>query len=88
MNLCSCSWTRTGSRSASTHSDSVFGSSAPWTGENRIAPARRGQAAAHDVAGELVVRAVSDDELHLVVRREPLEVVPVVLGRFAAAADT
>src|SRR5690242_14744078 len=37
MNLWSCSWTRTGSRSASTHSDSVFGSSPPWTGENRMA---------------------------------------------------
>ena len=42
MSLCSCNCTRTGSRSAITHSDSVFGSRTSWTGENRIAAARDG----------------------------------------------
>ena len=86
MNLCSCSCTRTGRRSAITHSDSVFGSSTPCTGENRIAAARDASCRAlDDIARELVVRAIGDDELHLVVRRETVEVGPVVLVGFAAA---
>ena len=86
MNLCSCSCTRTGSRSAITHSDSVFGSSTPCTGENRIAAARDASCVrVDDVARELVVGAIGEDELHLVVRREAVEVGPVVLVGFAAA---
>ena len=86
MNLCSCICTRTGSRSAIIHSDSVLGSSTPWTGENRIAArARRQLVARDDVARELVVGAIEHDELHLVVRRQPFEVGPVVLVRFAAS---
>ena len=38
-----------------------------------------------DIARVLVVAAVLDDELDLVVRREPIEVGPVVTVRFAAA---
>ena len=41
--------------------------------------ARREAVTPDDVARELVVGAILDDELHLVVRREPVEVVPVVL---------
>ena len=86
MNLCSCSCRRAGRRSASIHSDSVFGSSTPCTGENRTAAARAGQVVARDdVARELVVGAILDHELHLVVRRQPVEVAPVVLAGFAAA---
>src|SRR5438105_4103458 len=37
------------------------------------------------VAGEVIVGAILDDELHLVVRREAIEVLPVVPVRLAAA---
>ena len=39
----------------------------------------------HDVARELVVHAVANHELHLVVRRQQAQVLPVVPGRLAAA---
>src|SRR5678815_434790 len=38
-----------------------------------------------DVAGELVVGAILDDELDLVLRTQPLEILPVVLRVLAAA---
>ena len=86
MYLCSCTCTRTGSRSASTHSDSVRRSISPCTGEKWIAAARAGEIAiADDVARVLVVGAVLDDELHLVVRPQAIEVRPVHPVRFAAA---
>ena len=59
-------------------------SSTPWTGEKVDGGALR-QAMADDVARVLVVGAVLDDELHLVVRPQPLEVAPVVARRLAAA---
>ena len=40
MNLCSCSCRRAARRSASIHSDSVLGSSTPWTGDSRTAATR------------------------------------------------
>ena len=89
MYLCSCSWTRTGRLSASTHSESVRGFRTPCTGDRWIAAARaREVVPCDDVAGVLVVGAILDDELHLVVRPQPLEVRPVVLLGFAAARDT
>ena len=69
---CTCAAAAAGgrSRSASTHSDSCFGSSTPWTGENSTACTRVGQVAraARSSRRELVVRAIGDHELHLVVR--------------------
>src|SRR5262249_29480886 len=44
MYLWSCSWRRAGTRSASIHSDSVFGSRTPCTGERSTAAARAGSA--------------------------------------------
>ena len=59
-----------GGRRASIRTASC-GSSTPCTGENSTAAARDGRSwRAIDVARELVVGAVLDDELHLVVRRE------------------
>ena len=40
MYLWSCTWTRTGSRSASTQPARTLGSSSPWTGENSTAAHR------------------------------------------------
>ena len=70
MYLCSCSCTRTGRRSASTHSDSVFGIEHAVHRREQHGGDPLGQLVARDdVARVLVVGAILDDELHLVVRR-------------------
>ena len=69
MYLCSWSWTRTGRRSARTHSLSVRESSTPCTGENRTAETFAvKRVTREDVPCVLVVRAILDHELHFVVR--------------------
>ena len=89
MYLCSCSCRRAGSRSASIHSDSVLRiEHAVHRRQEHGGRARREIVPCDDVARELVVGAILDDELHLVVRRERVEIRPVVPVRFAAARDT
>ena len=85
MYLWSCTCRRAGTLSASIHSESVLGSSTPCTGENRTAahrparPWRRTTSTANSKS-----RAILDDELHFVVRRQRVEIAPVVLVGLAA----
>ena len=85
MNLCSCSCSRAG-QSVGEH---------PFRQRPRVELAvdrrhqdrgatRREVVTPGDIARELVVGPVLDDELHLVVRREPVEIAPLVLAGFAA----
>ena len=86
MYLCTCSCTRTSSRSAITHSDSCFGSRSPCTGENSTALTRAGKVLApDDLLREFIVAPIGDHEFHLVPFREVREVAPVVLVRLAGA---
>ena len=83
MYLCawSCSRTRQAGRRGSTSRASP-GASTPCTGENSTAPARSLEPVARDdVARVVEVGAIRDDELHLVVRRQLVEVRPVHLRR-------
>ena len=49
------------------------------------APTGRQVPTSNDIARELIIRTIFDDELHFVVRREAIEVGPVVLTDLAAA---
>ena len=69
MNLWACSCSRTGRRSARIHSASSRASITPCTGENSTAATRpASDSRADDVARELVVRPILDDELDLIRR--------------------
>ena len=61
----------------------------PWTGENSTAAHAAAQPVLRDdVARVLVVGAILDDELDLVVRREPVQVGPVVPVRLRRCPGT